>query len=183
MDIYEAIEKRRTIRKFKGTATEEQLKRIITEGTKAPSARNKQSWEFVVVDDPNLIERISEIKYDINRGKPPSEKVSPESEQAAQRQKESFSNASLVLIFHNEGKSDMAGTWCCIENMLLAAVAEGLGTRIAVFWGDGSEEINKLLQAPEGMRLAAAISIGVPAEEPKPRSLRPEGSWLHRNRF
>jgi len=28
-----------------------------------------------------------------------------------------------------------------------------------------------------------AISIGVPDEEPAPRTLRPEGSWLHRNRF
>ena len=42
MDLYEAIEKRRTVRKFKSPATEEQLKKIISAGVKAPSAGNKQ---------------------------------------------------------------------------------------------------------------------------------------------
>ena len=37
MDIYEAIEKRRTIRKFVKPATEEQLNRIITAATLSPS--------------------------------------------------------------------------------------------------------------------------------------------------
>ena len=44
-------------------------------------------------------------------------------------------------------------------------------------------QINAILHAPQQMELVAAISIGVPAEEPAPRKLRPEGSWLHRNRF
>lgn len=183
MDIYEAIEKRRTIRKFKSPATEEQLKKIINAGIKAPSPRNRQSWEFVIVEYPELIDKIGELKYTINRGKPPGEEVDPEVEKAAQRQRESFKNASLVLVYHGEKVEDPAGAWCCIENMLLAAVAEGLGTRIALFWDDAIDEINKLMQAPEDMRLTAAISIGVPLEEPGPKEFRPEGSWLHRNKF
>jgi hypothetical protein len=67
--------------------------------------------------------------------------------------------------------------------MSLAAVAEGLGSRIARFSGDSIGQINAILQAPQQMELVAALSIGVPAEEPAPRKLRPEGSWLHRNRF
>ena len=183
MDIYEAIEKRRTIRKYQGIATEEQLNRIITAATKSPSGGNKQNWEFVIVDDPTLIEKVSEIKYLLNRGKPRGEEVSEDTEKAAQRQKDSFANASLVLVFHNSKLADAAGVWCCIENMLLAAVAEGLGTRIARFRGDSVTDINKLMGAPEGMDLVAAISIGVPAEKPESRSLRPDGSWLHRNSF
>ena len=57
MDIYEAIEKRRTIRKFKGPANEDQLKRIINAGTKAPSAANEQGWEFILVNETNLFVR------------------------------------------------------------------------------------------------------------------------------
>jgi len=67
MDIFEAIEKRRTIRKYQGVATEEQLNRIITAATKSPSGQNKQNWEFVIVDDQTLIDKVSEIKYLLNR--------------------------------------------------------------------------------------------------------------------
>ena len=183
MDIYEAIEKRRTIRNFKGVATEEQLTNIIAAAIKAPSGSNKQNWEFIIVDDPELIEKVSQIKYILNRGKPQGEQVSEELEKAALKQKDSFASASLVLVFHDQTLADAAGVWCCIENMLLAAVAEGLGTRIARFRGDAVSDINKLMGAPEGMDLVAAISIGVPVEEPGPRKLRPGGSWLHRNRF
>ena len=183
MDIFEAIEKRRTIRKYNGVATEEQLNRILAAAAKSPSGGNSQNWEFIIVDDPALIEKVSEIKYLLNRGKPRGETVSEDQEKAAQKQKDSFVNASLVMVFHNSKPADAAGVWCCIENMLLAAVAEGLGTRIARFRGDSVTDINRLMNAPEGMDLVAAISIGVPAEIPQPRSLRPDGSWLHRNSF
>jgi nitroreductase len=183
MDIYEAIENRRTIRKFEKAATKEQLNRIITAATLSPSSQNLQNWEFVIVDDPALIEQVSEIKYLLNRGKPREEEVPPEKDAAAQRQKDSFANAGLVVVFHDSKQADSAGPWCSIENMLLAAVAEGLGTRIARFGGDAAAAVKELMHAPEGMELVAAISVGVPAEVPGPRNLRPEGSWLHRNRF
>jgi nitroreductase len=96
-------------------------------------------------------------------------------------QKDSFAKASLIAVYYKKGARDEA--WMCIENMLLAAVAEGLGTRIAAFWGGVEKNIDKILGVPEGMELAAAISVGVPEAEAGPRKLRPEGSWLHRNRF
>ena len=52
MEFYEAVRKRRTIRKFQGPAGPEQLDRILNAGSEAPSAGNRQSWEFIVVDDP-----------------------------------------------------------------------------------------------------------------------------------
>ena len=184
MEFYEANEKRRTIRKFKGAATEAQLQRIIEEGTKAPSARNTQGWEFIIVDDPALIESIGEIKYVWNRGnKPRGEEVPEEMDKAAQAQKESFANASLIMVYHTTGVSHAAGAWCCVQNMLLAATAEGLGSKISFFSGDAVKDIAKLVHAPDDMELATAVSFGIPAEEPGPRTLRPEGSWLHRNRF
>lgn len=183
MDIYEAMEKRRTIRKFKGGATDKQLNRVITAATKSPSTMNRQNWEFVIVDQPVLIEQIAEIKYIMNRGKPAGEEVPEGTEKAAQRQKDSFANASLVVVFCNTKLADSAGIWCCIENMLLAAVAEGMGARIARLTGDAARKTNELLNAPEGMEVQAAISIGIPDEEPAPRKLRPEGSWLHQNGF
>ena len=183
MDIYEAIEKRRTIRRFKAPATKEQILRIIAAGTKAPSGTNQQRWEFILVDDPALVEKISERKYVLNRGNKPRGEAaeSPEKEKGAQMQKESFANASHVAVYYKEG--GIGDAWMCLENMSLAAVAEGLGTRIAAFGMGADKDINKILKAPAGYELAAVLSIGVPAMEPAPRNLRPEGSWLHHNQF
>ncbi len=183
MDFYEAIEKRRTIRKFKAPAKEEQIMRIIVAGTKAPSGSNQQRWEFILVDDPALVEKISERKYILNRGNKPRGEAaaSPEQEKGAQLQKESFANASTVAVYVKEGGNNEA--WMCLENMSLAAAAEGLGTRIAFFGGGADKDINQILKVPAGFELAAVLSIGVPASEPAPRKLRPEGSWLHRNKF
>ena len=69
MDIYEGIEKRRTVRIFKKGATEEQLRRILLAGSK--HFRGKPSVMGVhVVDDPKIIEQMGEIKYQLN-GVPP----------------------------------------------------------------------------------------------------------------
>ncbi len=59
MELYEAIEKRRSIRIFSKPATEEQLRKIILTGIKAPSGGNRQGWEFVIVDDAKLVEQIA----------------------------------------------------------------------------------------------------------------------------
>jgi len=72
MDVYEAIEKRRTIRIFKQGASEEQLKKITLAGTKAPSAGNCQPWEFIIVDDQKIIDQLAELKYQQNRRLSPS---------------------------------------------------------------------------------------------------------------
>jgi len=191
MDLYEAIEKRRTTRQFKGPAGEDQIKRIIDAGTKAPSPGNNQCWEFVVVDDPELKDKIGEMKYVLSRGnKQREEPVSPEKEEDASGQKSCITNSSLILIYYDTGtmgklgtRTNAAAAWSCIENMLLAATAEGMASKITSYWGEMPDAIARLVNAPENMELAAAISVGVAAEEPSPRKLRPEGSWLHQNRF
>ena len=59
MDVYEAIEKRRTIRIFKKGATEAQLKKIILAGSKAPSGGGSQPWEFIIIDDQKIIDQLA----------------------------------------------------------------------------------------------------------------------------
>ncbi len=183
MEFYEVITKRRTIRKFTGPATEAQLQRILVAGAKAPSGGNQQRWEFIVVDDPSLVEQIAERKYVLNRGNKPRGEAAatPEIEKAAQAQKDSFANASHVAVYYKEGGRDEA--WMCLENMSLAAVEEGLGTRIAFFRSGAEKDIDRILQVPAGYELACVLSIGVPALEPAPPQLRPEGSWIHHNKF
>lgn len=189
MDLYEAIENRRTIRAFKEGATEDQLQKIILAGTKAPSAVNRQPWEFIIIDDQDIIDQISDIKYRQTRDNPPDKvKGDPEAiEELAQAQKDSFENASIVAVCHlTEWERSV---WMCLENISLAAVAERLGTGIVLFWGKGQEEAGKVLGLQEDYQLTAVLKIGVPAEKGYPRDKnpyaprRPEFSWIHKNRF
>ena len=189
MEVYEAVEKRRSIRKFKSPPTEEQLQRVLRAGGLAPSAFNRQGWDVVIVDDPVLIEKIADIKSRLNRGL--GSAVEGSIEDHARRQKAAFTNSTLLLVYHRLGKNeresryDAGSAWLLMENICLAAVADGLGTRILSFWDWAEEEVNSLLQVPEGKKQVSAINIGVPdsAEAIRPRALKAQEKWVHRNRF
>jgi nitroreductase len=188
MDLYEAIEKRRTIRIFKSGASEEQLRKIILAGTKAPSAVNRQPWEFIIVKDQEIIDQLSEIKRQQTRKDPPkSAKGADAVERIANTQKESFRNASIVAVCNIVDWE--RSVWLCIENMSLAAVEEGLGSGIVLYWGEGKIEAGSVLGLPEGYELTAILKIGEPGEEGYPREKnpyaprRPEFSWLHIDKF
>ena len=81
---------------------------------------------------------------------------------------------------------NIASTWMCIENMALAATADGLGIQISIFREEHKIAVEQLLGIPEEYELATILLIGVPAEVPRKRetgATRPDFSWLHRNRF
>ncbi len=182
MDIYEAIEKRRTVRVFKKGATEEQLRRIILAGSKAPSAGNRQSWEFIVVDDPKTIARLGEIKYQLNRKFTPDEgETQKEVEEAALNQKNWFRNSSAVAVC--TASEDSGTGWLAVENMSLAAVAEGLGSNIISYWDEAKKEVEKLLGLPGGFELTCVLKFGVPEKPAATPERRKDFSWLHKNKF
>jgi nitroreductase len=189
MNVYEAIEKSRTIRRFKKGASKEQLQGIIIAGTKAPSARNRQPWEFIIIDDPDIIDQLSELKYQLNRKRDPhgGEQDDDQLEKAALRQKESFRNASIVAVC-NEVEWERS-VWLCMENMSLAAVAEGLGSGIVLYWGEENKQAETILGLADNVELTAIMKFGEPGEEGYPRESNPyaprreEFSWLHKDRF
>jgi nitroreductase len=188
MDFYEAIEKRRTIRVFKSPATEDQLKRIILTGTKAPSGMNSQPWEFVIVEDQSLIDKLADLKYRLTLKMAPADGTDQESfKQRAHGQRESFRNGSVLAVFHQKGQD--ASTWLAIGNISLAAVAEGLGSGITFYAPEERSIIAELLGFSADYDLTAVLKIGIPGEEGYRRETnpngprRPEFSWLHKNKF
>lgn len=80
---------------------------------------------------------------------------------------------------------NIASTWMCIENMALAATAEGLGLQISILREEHKIAVEKLLGIPEDYELATMVLIGVKGGAPEERrgGVRPAFSWLHRNRF
>jgi nitroreductase len=176
MDVYEAIAKRRTIRSFTEPATEEALNRIIMAGTMAASPLNFQAWEFIIVDDSKLIEQIAQHKYLQNerllKGSGPF-------------QKNAYKNCRVVAVCSDQGHQNICAAWMCIQNMYLAATAEGLGIVPSELWDEDRVAVEKLLSLPENYRLAAIVLIGKQKGYPNLPKVkrRPEWSWLHINHF
>lgn len=212
MDVCEAIERRRTIRTFKQGASEEQLRKLLLAGVEAPSGSNVQPWEFIIVDDPRIIEQIADHKYQQTLKMVIDEMVlndpriieqiyqqtlkEPLSSQRATRQKNAYRSCTVVAVCNKKGHGigrkpwmnieNIASTWMCIENMALAATADGLGIQISILREDYKIAVEKLLGIPEDYELATMVLIGLPAEVPRKREFgvaRPDFSWLHKNRF
>ncbi len=182
MDIYEAIEKRRTVRIFKKGATEEQLRKIILAGSKAPSGGNRQSWEFIVIDDPKIIDQLGETKYQLNRKFSPGQgETQKDVEERALNQKKWFQNSSVVAVCTRSG--DFGTGWLAVENMSLAAVAEKLGSNIITYWDEAKKAVEKVLGLPKDYELICVLKFGVPGAEVTPPKRRPDFSWLHKNKF
>lgn len=178
MELYEAIKKRRTIRVFTKPASEEAVRKIIVAGTRAISAGNCQPWEFVIVDDPQLVDQIAELKYQMNLGFSP--------EPAAREQKDAYYQSSVVAVCHKEGQGQLISAWMCIQNMALAATAEGLGVIPSTFGGEHQAAVAKLLGLPEDIKVGTVMLIGVQEGYPKEFpdiERRPDFSWLHRNKY
>ena len=157
MEVFEALKMRRSVRAYQETPVpKEALERILEAGRIAPSASNRQPWHFIVVTD-------SQKRKTISRG--PYAK---------------FVTESPVLIV-GCGDTEASPNWhivdvsIALENMVLAATAEGLGT----CWIGGfiEDEVRQLLEIPENFKIVALLSVGYPREKlevgPRLRLVRP----------
>ena len=57
-----------------------------------------------------------------------------------------------------------ASAWCALENMLLAATAEGLGTVFHIPVSDEAEKIKQIVNAPESYEFICLLTMGYPTE-------------------
>lgn len=158
MEVFECIDKRRSIRRYeKKDVPNELIAQIITAGTYAPSAGNTQPWEFVIIKDKK---RKKELAI------------------AALRQSHVEEASVVIVVCANKNKSGMRygdrgrnlysiqDTAACIQNMLLAITALGLGSS----WTGSFEEekINSILRLPAEVRPVAILPIGFPVPYEKP---------------
>ncbi len=182
MEFYETVASRRTIREFTKPATEAQLLRIIRAGARAMSGRDSQPWEFIIIDEPELIVQIAEHKYQYNlSGGHPKEEC--------QVQKDAYKNCSLVAVCNVKGHWQAVSTWMCIQIMCLAATAEGLGTVPSTMLGPFQPTLGKFLGLPDTLEVATVLLIGVQKGYVKGKKFpdiatrRPDLGWLHRNQY
>jgi nitroreductase len=163
MDLFEAIERRASVRAFrKCEVPEEDLMRIVDAGRRAPSGRNRQQREFIAVTDSETLAKLGEIQGCIAEA----------------------SAAVAVVMDENATSFWLEDAAAAIENMLLAITALGYSG----LWAEGTvlghEAYGKeVLRVPEDRRLVAIVPIGKAASETAQADKKPLSEILHRERF
>lgn len=153
MEIREAIYKRRSVRKFQDTPINDDIiKSLLEDAMAAPSACNKQPWEFYVVKDKEKQDQIKKKIMFCNHNSP-----------------------LIIVVCGNKKKAltnDDNDYWiqdasAAIQNILLSSLSFGLGT----CWCGlhpikrRSERVQKILDLPDYIIPLGAIHIGYPLKE------------------
>lgn len=156
MDVFEAIQTRRSIRKYmEKPVGQKKLAKILEAVRLAPSAMNKQPYNLVVVTDNQTKEKLS----------------------SACNQEWTAPTMVVVCAFPDRSwiredgeeywKADVA---IAMYSLSLAAVEEGLGTCwIAAF---KEEEVRRILGIPSDVRIMAMTPLGYAAEKKGPVTKR-----------
>ncbi|HNW59359.1 MAG TPA: nitroreductase family protein [bacterium] len=192
MELVQAIERRRTVRKFTNApVSPELLRELARRAGLAPSINNSQPWKFIAVTNPELIRKLAAAVH---------QRVSVLFADAAKtnvlKTVEHFSTlfeeAPAVLFvamqpYHAladglQSKAagheavnalrrhpDLQSVGAAVENILLSAVELGLGA----CWLSGMmvarEELEGLLALQAPWELVTAVAVGEPESVPAPR--------------
>lgn len=181
MDLYEAIEGRRSIRRFKSDPVPKDiLEKILHMAIWAPSGMNLQNWFFLVVagdQKDNLVEIVSRSFEHIE---PVLNKVFAEKPKVREFTRKFFLRlgGAPVLVFAyyeptmERPETSIQTVAAAIQNLLLAVHAEGLGA----CWMTGPVHVEKQINEFLGVNdkvLAAVIPLGYPDESPPAPKRKP----------
>ena len=178
MEFYEAINRRRSIRQFEDKPIpREALERIMDAGLKAPSSNHQRRWELVALTDKVMILGLAKFirPCRIQEPKTPQQEMF---QIAYPRQRTMIEESTCVILpwFQQKyplsedkngyGLMDYGAAWALIENMLLAATAEGLGSVVHIPVKKEPGKIKEFLKAPDGWTLPALVVLGYPVRDP-----------------
>lgn len=179
MNIYEAINSRRTVRDFSDEQVDKTvLLKIIEAGLKAPTHNHLREWEFIIIDDlsrrieiintensPDTLDSYRNFLNDLE------EKTAFEMySDAIPKQKKMLLTAPVLMaVCYKTAKpvsdcttifelNNLASIWCCIENMLLVMAAENLYG--VPYIPSGTINIKKFLNIPDNYEIAVLLALG-----------------------
>jgi len=181
--ILENIKSRRSVRSYLDQEVPKKLIEKILEAARfAPSALNKQPWEFVVVTDRELIKKISSsirdlikkvflmlpiLKLFVKKLKD-DKSIAAIRKTATSTQDTVFYNAPVVIFIVSKHSSQWVKTDCSLaaQNMMLAAHSLGLGS---CFVGRGlylskDKKLSMKIGLKKGYKIYAALTFGYPKE-------------------
>jgi nitroreductase len=145
MDALEAIRKRRSVREFTGEPIPRaDLETIVDAGRLAASGHNSQPWDFIVITDRVMIERLKVAAAWMDRA-----------------------GAIIAVVLDPTARYWLEDGSAAVQNMLVASTALGYGS----CWLEGytlprEAEFKTLLGVPDDRRLLTLVPLGVPVAWP-----------------
>ncbi len=206
MEFYDVLEKRRTYRDFSDRkVSDEILRRVINAAFKAPTNDHLRQLEFIVIRGQENIAKViaplaknmamfKELVSEVDESGD-KDKMAMFADALPKQQKMLMQSGLLILPFFRQltwpllkpteqsSLNYFASAWCALENMLLAATNEGLGTVFHIPVGDEAEQIKRIVHAPEGYEFLCLLTMGYPAENaflPKQKDINIE-ERIHTN--
>ena len=207
MDFYQVLEKRRTIRDFSNKEVKDEvLVKILSAAFKAPTNDHLRQFEFIVVrgqeNITRLIAPVAENTKNIQQtGLEATASIMDKDEHAMftdalpKQQRMLIQSNCLILPFFKQKDYPLckptdqsslnyfASAWAAVENILLAATAEGLACAFRIPIGNEPEYVKHLVNAPVGYEFTCFLAIGYAAENAhicKQKDIRVE-ERIHKN--
>ena len=153
MSVYELILKRRTIRKFENRPVEqEKIIKMINAARLAPSGAKLQPLKYIAVTTPDLCEKV----FPLTRYAAYLEDGMP---------KDGEKPTAYIVVLEDEKIKKTAGdeTGAAIENIILTALEDG----VASCWvaSVNREELRKVLDIEETLKINSVIALGYPMQQ------------------
>ncbi len=163
--FFDVVRSQRGVRLYRSDpVSQEDVDRILRAAVRAPSAANRQPWVFIVVRDRDVKRRLGEL---FRQARPDGRAAPPPGHFTLETEDVPVIIVACVDISDRPNGFDFpraASIYPAVQNMLLAAAALGLGTRLTIPFQGSPEQLTQLLRIPDTHAVAALIPLGYPAE-------------------
>lgn len=194
-EFYQLIESRKSIRKFKkDLPPPEVIERILGAGMHAPSGKNRQNWRFYVVTGAK---RDEYLKYSqkswTNIKDILAQRLKPSLYDFTERFFYTLGDAPVLIFCYTVNSAEekdltsIGSVYMAVENINLAAVAEGLGCCTMGAPLEIKQEVDQFLgvtsdpyYAKGELQLLCGIVLGYPDHNPPkaPRQIEGRITWI-----
>jgi nitroreductase len=155
MEVYEAIVKRRSIRRFKSKPVgTDVLEKLVNAARIAPSSANLQPLEYILVYEEKVLSEVfSCLKW--------AGYVTPRRNPPVGKRPTAY---VVVLVNTAISKSAQRDVGAAVENLILAAVEEGIGS--CWLGAINRRKLREILRVPSQYRIDSVVALGYPDEAP-----------------
>lgn len=173
MTVMEAIYKRRAVRDYLPKKVEKsKIMHLLDAAVHAPTAMHEEPWGFVVIQDKDILNSISDTAKDLLR-KETENSDSSHSKHTLdlinQPNYNVFYNAGTLIVIYSKFQGPFVGAdcWLAAENLMLTALVNDLGSCVIGFSVSvlNLPEWKSKLEIPNSGIAVAPIIIGYPASE------------------
>jgi nitroreductase len=188
MEFKELVKARRSCRSYENSEiSDDQIAGILEAGQWAPSPLNMLPWEYIIVKD-------KEVQAQIIKAADEAKQTVIDSDGPGWVHKYSMDylkGAPVFIVvvfdpskgglgvFFNQPHGALQAVSACVQNMMLAAADQGLGSLWFTFFDPA--KLQSVLNIPENLEIAGVIPIGKPGDESKaPPRKEPV---VHRERY